>query len=73
MIEIPAGDGYNEGPELRMLLQANEITTVPRAIESFSPEQADLFSRYQRQPSDFRPILGHHDGYRFNCEWTFPR
>lgn len=72
MIEIEAGEGYNEGPELRVLIQANRVTTLPKAIEAFSPAQTEIFSRYRRNSSDYRPLLGHHDGYRFNDEWTFP-
>lgn len=72
MIEVEAGEGYNDGPELRLLVQSHEITTVPQAIEQFSPEQVEIFSRYQRKPSDYQPLMGWHDGYRFNDEWTFP-
>lgn len=72
MIEIEAGEGHNDGPELRLLVQANRITTLPQAIASFSASQAETFARYQREPSDYQPLLGHHDGYRFNDEWSFP-
>lgn len=72
MTEIAAGEGYNEGPELRLLVQSNKILSVPNVVASLLAEQAETFSRYQPQPSDFRPILGHHDGFRFSCEWTFP-
>lgn len=72
MIEIAAGEGYNDGAELRLLIQSQDIATVPQALESLSPEQAQIFAGYRREPSDYRPLFGHHDGFRFNDEWTFP-
>jgi hypothetical protein len=72
MIEIEAGHGYNDGAELRLILQADDITTVPQAIEAFTSEQSRIFSAYGDSPSDFRPLMGRHDGYRYSAEYTFP-
>lgn len=73
MTEIEAGQGYNDGPELRLLIQADEITTLPQALATLTDTQATTFAGYQRQPSDYRPIMGPVEGFRFADEWTFPR
>lgn len=72
MTEIESG-GWNEGPELRLLVQSNQIMDLPRVIAGFTDTQREIFAQYRRQPSDFEPFFGRRDGYRFNDEWTFPR
>lgn len=72
MIEIAAGEGYNQGPELRVLVQSDEIVTVPMLVAGLPPAQREIFDRYQPKQSDFRPFLGKFGGFRFTEERTFP-
>lgn len=60
-------------PGLHLLVQSNELTDLPRTIASFSPTQREIFVKYLDQPSDFRPVLGRQDGYRYTSEWLFPK
>lgn len=78
MTELEAGEGHNDGPELRLLVQSarvddptDRLTDLPTALASLSPAQQAIFAKYRRGFTDFEP-LGRRDGYRFNDEWTFP-
>ena len=73
MIELEAGEGHNDGPELRLRVQANEIVDLRRALALLSPAQRDIFAQYRPKPTDFEPFLRKQDNFRFTDEWTFAR
>lgn len=73
LTELAAGEGWNEGPELRLLVQADALTTVPRAIEKLTPQERALVEQYRREPSDYKPLLRGTSEFRYNEIWAFPK
>lgn len=71
MIELEAGQGYNEGPELRLVLEANHATTVVKAIETLGLAEQETYRRYSGRVSDFEPLPRTAD-FWFRAEYTFP-
>lgn len=71
LTELAAGEGWNEGPEVRVYVQTDELMDLPRIVAALSPDQRTIFDKYGTQ-TDYEPILIR-DGYRFTEERTFTK